>query len=79
MKWSPVSAGILINPGPVKFGLLQCKFLRNKGSLITDTMLSVIDVMALTEMNICQSDTDSFLRPLIPANYKLLPKPRVAG
>ena len=57
---------ISLNPGPITFGLVNCRSVRNKGPGIADMMSSdSFSILAITETHIRPSDSDSFS----PINY----------
>ena len=65
------------NPGPTKFGFVNCRSIRNKGPLIHDLVHSGgYQILGLTETHISPSDTDRLLRSVTPTNYSLVQKPR---
>ena len=68
------------NPGPTKFGCVNCRSIRNKGPLIQDLVHSGgYQFLALTETHISPSDTDGLLKSVTPTDYNLVQKPRCTG
>ena len=58
---------VAMNFGPVMLGLVNARSIRNKGSLLCDTIAShTFDFLCLTETHIRTTDLDSFLRSLTP-------------
>ena len=58
---------VAMNPGPVMLGLVNARSIRNKGSLLGDTIAShTFDFLCLTETHIHTTDSDSLLRSLTP-------------
>ena len=75
-----LSGDIALNPGPVNFGFVNCRSIRNKGPLICDTIvLNNLDILALAETHIHISDTDSLLKSVTPPGFQLTHRPRTIG
>ena len=75
-----LSGDIALNPGPVNLGFVNSRSIRNKGSLIGDTIVSNnLDILALAETHIQLSDTDSLLKSVTPPRFRLSHKPRMTG
>ena len=71
---------ISLNPGPISFGAVNCRSVRNKGPCINDTVtVHSVDILAVTETHICQEDTDSLLHSITPTGFKFCHKPRIHG
>ena len=71
---------ISLNPGPVSFGVINCRSVRNKGPTIADIVSSrSLDLLSITETHIRSNETDSLLRSITPSGYKLCHRPRVHG
>ena len=69
---------ISLNPGPVSFGVINCRSVRNKGPTIADTMSSwSLDLLVITETHI--RPTDSLLHSITLLGYKLCHRPRSQG
>ena len=48
-----VYGDISLNPGPISFGAVNCRFVRNKGPCINDTASAYsVDILAVTETHI---------------------------
>ena len=63
---------ISLNPGPISFGVVNCRSIRNKGPSISDMMSTdSFSILAMTETHIRPSDNDSFLRSITPLRYAL--------
>ena len=55
-----LAGDIEINPGPVNFGFVNCRSIRNKGPAIADLLTSAsLDVFGMTETHIRSTDTPS--------------------
>ena len=53
---------VSLNHGPISFGAVNCRSVRNKGPCINDTASAhSVDILAVTETHICREDTDSLL------------------
>ena len=75
-----LSGDIALNPGPINFGFVNCRSIRNKGPLICDTIVSNnLDILALAETHIHISDTDSLLKSVTPPGFQLTHRPRTIG
>ena len=75
-----LSGDIALNPGPVNLGSVYSHSIRNKGPLISDTIVSNnLDILALAETNIQLSDTDSLLKSVTPPGFRLTHRPRTTG
>ena len=71
---------ISLNPGPISFGVVNCRSVRNKGPSILDIMTTdSISILAMTETQIRPSDNDSFLRSITPVGFTLCHRPRPHG
>ena len=71
---------VAMNPGPVMLGSVNARSIRNKGPLLSDTIAShAFDFLCLTEIHICTTDSDSFLRSLTPDGSSLIHRPRLTG
>ena len=71
---------ISLNPGPISFGVVNCRSVRNKGPSISDMMSTdSFSILAMTETHIRPSDNDSFLRSITPAGFTLCHRPRPHG
>ena len=71
---------ISLNPGPISFGVVHCRSVRNKGPSILDIMTTdSISILAMTETHIRPSDNDSFLRSITPVGFTLCHRPRPHG
>ena len=56
---------ISLNPGPIYFGAVNCRSVRNKGPCINDTVSAhSVDILAVTETHIRLEDTDSLLHSI---------------
>ena len=67
---------ISLNPGPISFGVVNCRSVRNKGPSISDMMSTdSFSILAMTETHIRPSDNDSFLRSITPAGFTLCHRP----
>ena len=59
---------ISLNPGPISFGVVNCRSVRNKGPCINDTViLHSVDILAVTETHIRKDETDSLLHSITPS------------
>ena len=68
-----LSGNITLNPGLKNFGLLNCHFIRDKSPLIGNRIVSSnVDVLALAENHIQNSDTDSLLEFVTPPGLSSL-------
>ena len=71
---------ISLNPGPISFGMVNCRSVRNKGPCINDTVtVHSVDILAVTETHIRQEETDSLLHSITPTGFKFCHKPRIHG
>ena len=71
-----LSGDIALNPGPINFGFVNYPSIRNKGPLIDDTVVSNnLDVFALAETHIQNSDTDNVLKSVTPPGFQLTHRP----
>ena len=71
---------ISLNPGPISFGIVNCRSVRNKGPCINDTVtLHSVDILVVTETHIHQEDTDNLLHSITPTGFKFCHKPRIHG
>ena len=71
---------VAMNPGPVMLSLVNARSIRNKGSLLGDTIAShTFDFLCLTETHIHTTDSDSFLRSLTPDGFSLIHRSRSSG
>ena len=71
---------ISLNPGPVSFGVINCRSVRNKGPTIADIVSSrSLDLLSITETHIRSNDTDSLLRSITPSGDKLCHRPHAHG
>ena len=71
---------VAMNPGPVMLGSVNARSIRNKGSLLSDTIAShAFDFLCLTETHIRTTDSDSFLRSLTPDGFSLIHRPHSTG
>ena len=56
---------ISLNPGPISFGAVNCRSVRNKGPCISDTVSAhSFDILAVTETHIHLEDADSLLHSI---------------
>ena len=68
---------ISLNPGPISFGVVNCRSVRNKGPSISGIMSThSLSLLAMTETHIRPTDNDSFLDSITPAGFKLSHKLR---
>ena len=75
-----LSGDIGLNPGPVNLGFADSRSIRNKGPLISDTIVSNnLDILALAETHIQLFDTDSLLKSVTPPRFRLTHRPRTIG
>ena len=75
-----LSVDFSLNPGPVSFGIVNCRSIRHKGPLLADIIESnCLNMLAVVETHIMINDTESFLASLSPAGYSLLQKPQRSG
>ena len=65
---------VSLNPGPLTLGVLNARFLRNKGPLFTDIVTSV----SLKPI-FCPFDSDSFLQCITPTDLILPHRPCHSG
>ena len=73
-------ADISLNPGPISFGAVNCRSVRNKGPCINDTVSAhSVDILAVTETHIRLEDTDSLLHSITPTGFKFCHKPCIHG
>ena len=64
---------ISLNPGPISFGVVNCRSVRNKGPCINDTVtVHSVDILAVTETHIRQDETDSLLHYIHPIRFQFL-------
>ena len=71
---------ISLNPGPISFGVVNCRSVRNKGPSISDIMSThSLSLLAMTETHIRPTDNDSFLHSITPAGFKLCHRLRSHG
>ena len=71
---------ISLNPGPISFGVVNCRSVRNKGPCIDDAVtVHSVDILAVTETHIRQEETDSLLHSITPTGFKFCHKPRIHG
>ena len=71
---------ISLNPGPISFGAVNWRSVRNKGPCINDTVSAhSVDILAVTETHISLEDTDSLLHSITPTGFKFCHKPRIHG
>ena len=71
---------ISLNHGPISFGAVNCRSVRNKGPCINDTVSAhSVDILAVTETHIRLEDTDSLLHSITPTGFKFCHKPRIHG
>ena len=71
---------ISLIPGPISFGVVSCRSVRNKGPSISDMMSTdSFRILAMTETHIRPSDNDSFLRSITLAGFTLCHRPRPHG
>ena len=71
---------ISLNPGPISFGVINCRSVRNKGPCINDTVtVHSVDILAVTETHIRQEETDNLLHSITPTGFKFCHKPRIHG
>ena len=71
---------VSLNPGPFTLGVLNARFVRNKGPLLADMVASYdLDLLCLTETHIRPFDSDSFLRSITPPDFNFPHKPRPSG
>ena len=71
-----LSSYIALNPGPVNLGFVNSCSIRNKGPLISDTIvLNDLNILALAETHIQISDTNS----QTPPGFRISHKPRTIG
>ena len=71
---------ISLNPGPMSFGVVNCRSVRNKGPCINDTVIvHSVDILAVTETHIRQEETDSLLHSITPTGFIFCHKPRIHG
>ena len=58
-----LSGDVAVNPGPLRFGFANCRYIRNKGLLSADEVKSGgYDVFGPTETHIKAHDTPFFLQ-----------------
>ena len=68
------------NPGPLKFGVLNARSVRNKGPLLADMLASNdLDFLCLTEKHIRPFDSDSFLQSITPPDFIFPHRPSPSG
>ena len=61
---------ISLNPGPISFGAVNCRSVRNKGPCINDTVtVHSVNILAVTETHIRREDTDSLLHSMTPTDF----------
>ena len=66
---------ISLNPGPISFGVVNCRSVRNKGPCINDTVtVHSVNILAVTETHIRQEETDSLLHSITPDRFQILPQ-----
>ena len=71
---------ISLNPGPISFGVVNCRSVRNKGPSISDIMSThSLSLLAMTETHIRPTDNDCFLHSITPASFKLCHRLRSHG
>ena len=71
-----LSGDVALNPGPMKFGFANCRFIRNKGPTLCEEVKTInFDVFGLTETHIKALDTPSFLNELTLFSLVLFPFP----
>ena len=71
---------ISLNPGPISFGAVNCRSVRNKGPCINDTVtVHSVDILAVTETHIHWEETDNLLHSITPTGFKFCHKPRIHG
>ena len=71
---------ISLNLGPVSFGVVNCRSVRNKGPCINDTVaVPSVGILAVTETHIRQEETDSLLHSITLTGFKFCHKPRMHG
>ena len=71
---------ISLNPGPISFGIVNCRSVRNKGPIISDIMSThSLSLLAMTETHIRPTDNDSFLHSITSAGFKLCHRLRSHG
>ena len=71
---------ILLNPGPISFGAVNCRSVRNKGLCINDTVSEhSVYILAVTETHIRREDTDSLIHSITPTGFKFCHKPCIYG
>ena len=73
-----LSSDITLDPGPINFSFVNCSSIRNKGSLIGDTIVSNnLDTLALGETPIQNTDTESQLKSLTPPGFQVAHMPQM--
>ena len=71
---------ISLNPGPISFGVVNCRSVRNKGPSISGIMSThSLILLAMTETHIRPTDNDSFCHSITPAGFKLCHRLRSHG
>ena len=71
---------VSLNPGPLSFGAVNCRSVRNMGPSINDTVSAhSVDILAVTETHIRRGDTDSLLHSIALAGYKFCHKTFIHG
>ena len=71
---------VAVNPGPTNFGFVNCRSIRNIGSLPHDLIqCSDLDILGLFETHIRPTDTDGLLNSLTSLNYNLIQKLTCTG
>ena len=60
---------ISLNPGPISFGVVNCRSVRNKGPCINDTVSAhSVDILDVTETHIRLEGTDSLVHSITATN-----------
>ena len=75
-----LSSDITLYPGRINFGFVNYHFIRNKGPLIGDTIVSNnLDILALAKTHIQNSDTYRLLKSLTTPSFQLTQRPQMTG
>ena len=71
---------VSLNPGPLTLGVLNARFVRNKGPLLADMVASNdLDFLCLIEIHIHPFDSDSFIRSITPPDFIFPHRPCSSG
>ena len=67
---------ISLYPGPISFGVVNCRSVRNKEPCINDTVtINSVNILAVTETHIRREEMDSLLHSITPTGFKFCHKP----